>query len=109
MIDLTPLVQAVITLAAALITAYVVPYIRSKSSSEKLDQMKAWARIGVKAAEQLYSDSGQGEQKKAYVLQFLNQNGFTLDTATLDALIESAVNSLKNEQNLIVMDGKDGI
>lgn len=102
MIDLTQLLQAVIALAAALITAYVVPYIKSKVSNEKLEQMKAWARIGVKAAEQMYTASGQGEVKKAYVLQFLNQHGFILDTATLDALIESAVNDINNEQGFII-------
>lgn len=107
MIDLTPLLQAVIALLAALITAYVVPYVKSKTSAQQLERMQSWARIAVKAAEQLYTDSGQGEKKKAYVLSFLNQHGFNLDMATLDALIESAVNSLKNEQNLLIVEGEE--
>ncbi len=39
----------------------------------------------------IYTESGMGEQKKAYVLQYLNKKGFTLDYDTLDNLIENAV------------------
>ena len=43
----------------------------------------------------IYNSAGRGEEKKAYVIQYLNEKGFNLDTATIDALIESAVLELK--------------
>lgn len=51
--------------------------------------------IAVSAAEQIYVGSGRGEEKKAYVLEFLNSKGFTVDMDSLDKLIESAVYALK--------------
>lgn len=105
MIDLTPLVQAIVALAGALITAYVVPYIKNKVDAQKLERMQSWVRVGITAAEQLFSESGQGEKKKAYVLAFLNQHGFTIDASVLDALIESGVNSVKNEQRFALSYG----
>ena len=95
MIDLTPLVQAVVTLAAALITSFLIPFIRSKVTTEKLANIQLWVTVAVEAAEQLYSGSGRGAEKKAYVVEFLNSKGFTLDTDSIDKLIESAVLELK--------------
>lgn len=104
MIDLTPLLQAVLSLGATIITVMVIPYIKSKTTTEQQSSMKSWAHTAVKAAEQLYPKSGSGKVKKAYVLNFLNQHGFTVDDATLEALIESAVNTLNTEQYIIEED-----
>lgn len=52
--------------------------------------------VAVTAAEQIYIGSGRGEEKKAYVLEFMNSKGFTVDMDALDKLIESAVYALKN-------------
>lgn len=45
----------------------------------------------------IYTESGMGAQKKAYVLEYLRTKGFTLDIDTLDNLIESAVLDLHRE------------
>lgn len=105
MIDLTPILQAAVTLIGTIITVLVIPLIKSKTNAQQLERMQAWTRIAVSAAEQLYAESGQGEKKKAYVLAFLKQHGFTVDMATLDALIEAAVNALKNDQGFITVEG----
>ena len=42
-------------------------------------------KIAVAAAEQLYKGSDRGEEKKAYVLNWLNKQGITIDTDKLDA------------------------
>jgi len=99
MIDLTPLFQALIALVATLITVYAIPYIKSKTGNDKLERMKAWAEIGVKAAEQIYGGPGNCKEKKAYVLDFLKKHGYTVDIEELEALIESAVNNMKCEQS----------
>lgn len=94
MIDITPIVNAIIALIAAIITAFVIPFIKEKIGAEKLKKIQAWVNIAVEAAEQLYVGSGRGAEKKAYVVKFLNEKGYTLDPDSLDNLIEAAVFNL---------------
>lgn len=91
MIDLTTVFSALITLICALISAFLIPYIKSKVSAEKLETIKAWVKVAVQAAEMLYRETGTGAQKKSYVIEYLNSKGYDLDTDTLNNLIESAV------------------
>ena len=46
-------------------------------------------------AEQIYRESGMGKEKKAFVLEFLEQKGLKIDLASIDNLIEAAVLELK--------------
>lgn len=89
--NITPIVEAVAALIAALITAVVVPYIKSRTTTNQQQQINAWVRIAVTAAEQIYAGSGRGEEKKAYVIDWLRKHGVTVDESKLDALIEAAV------------------
>ena len=99
MTDLTPIVNAVITLIAAIVTTFLIPWIKSKIDAAKLAQIVEWVGIAVRAAEQIYNESGMGEKKKQYVLDFLADKGFTLDTNSINAMIEAAVKELNIEQN----------
>ncbi len=92
--DITPIVQSIISLVAVIITCALIPYVKSKLSQDELNEVRAWTRIAVIAAEQLYKGNGRGEEKKAYVVKFLNDKGFKLDTESIDALIESYVKEL---------------
>lgn len=104
MIDFTPILEAVATLAVALITTFVVPYIKSKTTKEQQTQLNEWVRIAVSAAEQVYEGPGKGDQKKAYVLTWLAGHGIAVDEDKLDAMIEAAVYELTNT-GLIPMEG----
>ena len=99
MTDLTPIVNAVITLIAAIITTFLIPWIKGKIDAAKLAQIVEWVGIAVRAAEQIYNESGMGEKKKQYVLDFLASKGFTLDPDSINAMIEAAVKELNIEQN----------
>ena len=99
MTDLTPIVNAVITLIAAIVTTFLIPWIKSKIDAAKLAQIVEWVGIAVRAAEQIYNESGMGEKKKKYVLDFLADKGFTLDPNSINAMIEAAVKNLNIEQN----------
>lgn len=94
MIDLTALVQAVIALIAAIISAFVIPWLKRKISAEKLAEVSTWVEIAVEAAEQLYEGSGRGAEKKEYVIQFLQQKGYTVDMTAIENMIEAAVYTL---------------
>ena len=98
MVDLTPIITTVLTLIFSLITAFLIPYIKTKVSAEQFATIKLWVQVAVQAAEMLYVGSGRGEEKKKYVLDFLNSKGFTLNTEEIDNLIESAVLELKQSQ-----------
>ena len=89
--NITTIVEAVAALIAAIITAFVVPCIKSRTTTNQQQQINAWVRIAVTAAEQIYAGSGRGKEKKAYVIDWLRKHGVTVDESKLDALIEAAV------------------
>ena len=92
-INLTPLFQALITLAAAVITVYLVPWIRAHTNAEERTYLQAAVHVAVYAAEKLYG-AGRGAEKLAYVEQRLKEQGFDLDTATLTAQINAAIQEM---------------
>jgi len=98
MVDLTQIIVAVLTLVISLITAFLIPYLKTKVSGEQLETIKFWVNIAVEAAEMIYVGTGRGQEKKEYVVQFLNSKGFTLNVAEIENLIEAAVMELKLEQ-----------
>lgn len=102
MIDITPIVNALITLLGLVVTTFLIPWIKLKVSTEKLEQVKKWTSVGVKAAEMIYNESGMGEAKKKYVRKFLESKGYKLDIDTVDALIEATVRDMKQDSFEIV-------
>ena len=96
MTDLTPIVEAVITLLMALITAFLIPFIKSKVSNEKYAEIMMWVGVAVDAAEMIYTGTGRGAEKKQYVLDFLADKGYKLDVNSIEAMIEAAVLNIQN-------------
>lgn len=101
--DITNILEAVITLAIALVTGLVIPLLRQKLGAEKLNKVATYVQIAVEAAEQIFRESGKGAEKKAYVIQWLSDHNITMDSDKLDAMIESAVYNLG--QAIMVEDG----
>mgnify|MGYP005767725417 CR=1 FL=1 len=95
-IDLTPIINAVIMLITVIITAFLIPWIKSKTTESQQCSMISWARIAVAAAEQIFTGDGRGEEKKQYVQNFLEEHGFKIDEASVSNLIEAAVQELKS-------------
>lgn len=96
-IDITPIINAVIALAAAGVSVFLIPWIKSKTTAQQRNELTAWVKIGVAAAEQIYNGQGRGEEKKQYVLDFLKSKGFTVDEESVNAAIEAAVKQLNTE------------
>lgn len=94
--DITKIIESVITLAVAIITAFVIPYIKGKMNANQLAILKVWVNVAVQAAEQLFSTE-QGKEKKEYVEKFIAEKGFVVDYDSLNNLIESAVLELHKE------------
>jgi hypothetical protein len=89
-IDLTPLLQAVIGVAAVMITSYVIPWLSRK-------KMMDYAKIAVYAAEKLLGPQ-LGPEKLAMVKTWMAKWGFDVDTEKVKAAIEAAVQQLSMEQ-----------
>ena len=100
-IDITPVVNAVITLAATVVSVFLSPWIKSKTTAQQRSELVAWAKIGVAAAEQIYVGQGRGDEKKQYVLEFLKSKGFDLNEESVNNAIEAAVKQLNTEGLLI--------
>ena len=70
--DITTIIEAAAALVAAVITAVVIPYIKSRTTAQ------------------------QQAEINAYVLNWLAEHGITLDGERIDALIEAAVYELNH-------------
>ena len=62
LLDLTQLAQTIISLAAGIVSLYLVPWLRSRLTNEQLTKVKSWVQIAVYAAEKLYG-AGNGDKK----------------------------------------------
>ena len=83
-VDLTPLLQAVLSLAVSLITAFLIPWIRAKYSYEQRQRIVAAYQTVVYAAEQMFG-SGMGEQKLEWAVRELEGKGIIVDRAAIEA------------------------
>lgn len=96
MTDLTPVINAFIALIAALITAFVVPWIKRNTSAKDREELLKWVEIAVMAAQQLYHQL-DGSKRKEYVLDFLREKGYDVTSTEVDNAIEAAVLKLHQE------------
>ena len=112
MFDITIIIEAVFALIGVIITAIVIPFIKSKTTVAQQQQINAWVKIAVAAAEQIYTGSDRGVEKKAHVISFLKSKGITYDAESVDLMIESAVYELTHGfieiGAPVVADGQDG-
>ena len=92
-IDLTPIVQAVIALLAALVTYKLVPWIKARTTAEQQAMLGAMVRTLVYAAEQLYG-AGHGAEKLDYVIAELRARGFDADRAAIEAAVREMTSGL---------------
>ena len=97
------IVLAIIPVLGTIITVFIIPLIKEKIGAEKLAKYEYWADLAVKAAEMLWTETGHGEDKKQYVVEFLtnmfNKKKVVITEEQMNILIESAVKQLKMEEN----------
>lgn len=94
--------KIVVSVCAALITAYVVPYIKTLREDARYASSVEMIEIAVRATEQVLKTE-QGVYKKADVVKFvsewLERKGIRITEDELDQLIEAAVYAMKQEAN----------
>ena len=89
--DITQIIIAAFGLIGTVTSIVLLPYIRSKTTTEQQQSLNYWIRVAVKAAEQLYVGTSRGVEKKNYVLNFLEEHDLTIDEEKIDTMIEAAV------------------
>lgn len=87
MIDLTNLFNAVLALLAAIITAFVIPWIKDWANEKQLDLLAKATKTAVFAAEQVYG-SGWGRDKMRYAEEYLRKRGYTVDVDMIEATVK---------------------
>ena len=90
-IDMTQVIVALIGLIGVILSTVVIPLVRSKTTAQKWENAMFWVRLAVQCAEQIYNETGMGEQKKAFVEKFLAEHNIKLDPDQIDVAIEAAV------------------
>lgn len=101
MIDLTPIINAVIVILAAIAVRYVVPWIIENTDAKERENLLKWAEIAVYAAQQLYYQK-DGAYRLEYALEVLEGKGFDIDDAAVRDAVEAAV--LKLHSELVMVD-----
>ena len=89
--DLTDIIVAAITLLVAVITTFLIPYLRTKVDADNWALLVKIVGVAVNAAEQLFVGSGRGDEKLIYVLDYIKKQGYDVEDETIRAIIEDAV------------------
>ena len=106
-IDITPIVQAVITLIISILSVIVIPkltvWVNNTLSEKQIEIAKVVISSCVQAAEQIYANSEKaGSSKKKYVMEYakskLAEIGLTINDKELEVYLEQAVLELKESQ-----------
>lgn len=98
---ITRITESVLTIIVLLVSAYLIPWLKTKVNDEKLKELEKFCEQAVRAAEQIYVPQ-DWKQKKEYVLKLINEKaeklGLGLNEAEIDAIIEGFVNYVKHRE-----------
>lgn len=86
--DWNLVLEFVIAVATIAVAVFLVPWLKEKLGAERAQQLEDLIWKAVQAAEQLFG-AGNGSEKKAYVVEYLEARG--VDAEAVDADIEAAV------------------
>ena len=94
--DITSILEAVIALAAAAVTVFVLPWLSSKTTAQEREDLLGWVDIAVAAAQQLYHQCS-GQQRLDYALSVLEERGFNVEEGAVVDAVEAAVLKLHRQ------------
>lgn len=100
LVDITPIIMAVIALCTVVLTSFVIPKLKAKHPQEEIDkalnQLEVYKNIAMLACrmvEQLYPGMAQTKFNEArnFMIDYLTKAGIKIDEDQITAAIESAV------------------
>ena len=96
------ILKVVISICAALVTVYVIPYLKTLKEDRRYAQILEMVEVAVRAAEQTIKGAGKGVEKKKEVeniiYAWLMEKGIEITPEQINQLIECAVYQMKQEQ-----------
>lgn len=96
------IILGVISIVGALIGAYLVPFIKVKTTKEQRVFAEKVIREAVRAAEQIFDLQGQGIEKYSFVIDYIKEEfNLKLSDSEIRVIIEAAVNELKDNRELL--------
>ena len=100
LVNITPIILAVIALCTVLLTSFVIPKLKTKHPQEEIDKAlnqlevyKNVAMLACRMVEQLYPGMAQTKFNEArnFMIDYLTKAGIKIDEDQVTAAIESAV------------------
>ena len=100
--DLTPIIQIVIILIGTIITSFLIPWIKSKTTQEQWWTVQNIAKVAVYAAEVLYKGSGRGEERledgMTYIKEFCSEKGIYFNNDAIRQTVKNMVKKMNDEE-----------
>lgn len=94
------IILLLIPVLGAIITGYIIPLIKSNISANQLDEIIRWIGKAVAAAEVLFNVPKSGEQKREYVINFIdkmfNAKKEVITKDQIRVLLEAAVKQMND-------------
>ena len=96
-INITPIVEAVVTLICVVASMFLIPFLKTKCDVEQIMKIESIVVTCVRAAEQIGKTLElDGQSKKEMVVSWLESKGIVFDE-DINAFIEQAVYNMNNE------------
>lgn len=93
--------KVIVMLAALLVARYLIPFIKTKISTEQMGEVKMWVNAAVLMVQQVYGTE-PGTERKKIALDLLNnmllKENIRITSDQLDTLIEAAVKTMKMQE-----------
>lgn len=98
---ISKITECTITVIILIVSAYVIPFLKNKIGTDKMQLLQEFAEACVRAAEQIYTKE-DWKLKKDYVTRLVTEKatdlGIGLNEAEIDAVIEGIVNFVKHNK-----------
>lgn len=100
LVNITPIIMAVIALCTVVLTSFIIPKLKAKHPQEEIDKAlnqlevyKNVAMLACRMVEQLYPGMAQTKFNEArnFMIDYLTKAGIKIDEDQVTAAIESAV------------------
>lgn len=83
-----------IPVIGAVITGFIIPYLKTKISVTQMDEISKWVAKAVQAAEVMFDTPQSGAEKKEYVINFIdkmfNSKKEVISKQQIEILLEAA-------------------
>ena len=100
--NLFDIIMALIPVCGLIITGFVIPYLKVSIGDKQLLYISQWVKKAVEAAEVLFDAPKSGEEKRQYVIDFIdkmfNSKKVIITKDQIRMLLESAWKEMTKEK-----------